>query len=78
MGHLQIDELIDSKIFEWVLGNGFDTQAKPCQTKDVDRCTYCWYVRWATLIVGVGGMPWFKQAQVAKVGCNLCAVLGSA
>ena len=28
--------------------------------KDVKSCTYCCYVRCATLIVWVGGMPWPK------------------
>ncbi len=29
-------------------------------TKEVNSCTYCCYVRCATIIVRVGGVPWSK------------------
>ncbi len=44
-----------------MLGLGMD--ARPYNqviARDVRSCTYCCYVRCATLIVRVGGMPWPK------------------
>ncbi len=32
--------------------------------KDVKSCTYCCYVRYATLIVWVGGMPWPQTGAI--------------
>ncbi len=41
-------------------GYGFNSHPNRVRTKDVKNCTYCCYVRCATLIVWEGGMPWPK------------------
>ena len=40
-------------------GNWFESQPKPCI--NVISCTFSWYVRYVTLKVRVGWMPWPKN-----------------
>ncbi len=40
------------------LGVGFDARPNRVITKDIQRCTFCFYDRWVTIKVLVGKMPW--------------------
>ncbi len=44
-------------------GDGFEAQPKPA--KDVTSCVHCCYVRCATLIICVGGMPWPNTGAIS-------------